>query len=238
MVENQAKKRIYINVRRYMAQDPTRKSVTELTAEKIREAILLGSFPLGTKLSEQKLADLYQVSRSPVREALVLLQIEGLVRVYPKRGSFVFLPDEYAIRDLCEHRSILEVACFELAVKNNHADLLIGMQAGIGHMQDAIRMADTKHYSRGDLMFHRSVIANSGNTSMIRSYETTIGPLIALRTHLFTISGIRLDRSMQEHTEMLEACTVKDVAKAQAVCTQHIYHLAEHFGELKLTEAF
>jgi DNA-binding GntR family transcriptional regulator len=237
MVENQAKKFSSINVRKHMNQNPTRKSVTEFTAGKIREAIVLGSFPLGTKLSEQKLADLYQVSRSPVREALVLLQIEGLVRVFPKRGSFVFLPDECVIRDLCEHRSILEVACFELAVRNNHADLLVGMQAGIDHMQDAIKDFDTKQYSRGDLLFHRSVIAYSGNSSMIKSYETTIGPLMALRTHLFTISGISLDRSMQEHAEMLEACTVKDVAKAQKICTQHICHLADHFHELKLTEA-
>ncbi|SFT17372.1 DNA-binding transcriptional regulator, GntR family [Sulfitobacter marinus] len=220
-----------------MTQPPIQKSVTEITAEKIREAIILGAFPLGTKLSEQKLADLYQVSRSPVREALVLLQIEGLVRVFPKRGSFVFLPDECVIRDLCEHRSILEVACFELAVRNNHAGLLIGMQNGISHMQEAIKDADTKHYSRGDLLFHRSVIAHSGNSSMIKSYETTIGPLMALRTHLFTISGISLERSMQEHTEMLEACTVRDVAKAQAICKQHIYHLTEHFHELQMIAA-
>ncbi|SFR45139.1 GntR family transcriptional regulator [Litoreibacter janthinus] len=220
-----------------MTQHSTKKSVTELTAEKIREAIILGAFPLGTKLSEQKLADLYQVSRSPVREALVLLQIEGLVRVFPKRGSFVFLPDECVIRDLCEHRSILEVACLELAVRTNHAGLLTGMQDGISHMQDAIKDGDTKHYSRGDLMFHRSVVANSGNSSMIKSYETTIGPLMALRSHLFTISGISLERSMQEHTEMLEACTARDVAKAQAICTQHIYHLAEHFHELQPTAA-
>lgn len=220
-----------------MTQSSTRKSVTELIAEKIREAIILGSFPLGTKLSEQKLADLYQVSRSPVREALVLLQIEGLVKVYRKRGSFVFLPDECAIRDLCEHRSILEVACFDLAIKKNHADLLISLKAGKRHMQDAIKHGDTKHYSRGDLMFHRSIIVNSGNNSMIKSYETTIGPLMALRTHLFTIGGIGLDRSMQEHIEILEACTVRDVAKAQAICKQHIYHLAEHFHGLQLTAA-
>lgn len=212
------------------------KSVTELTADKIREAIILGSFPLGTKLSEQRLADLYQVSRSPVREALVLLQIEGLVRIFPKRGSFVFLPDERAILDLCEHRSVLETTSLELGTQRNHADLLNGLASGIEQMRKAVLANNTKEYSLGDLRFHRAIIASSANRSMIAVYETTIGRLMALRTHLFTVSGIQLDRSMDEHLEILEACERKDVARAQTICTQHINHLAEHYdaGDLEL----
>lgn len=204
------------------------KSVTELVAERIREAIILGSFPLGTKLSEQMLADRLEVSRSPVREALVLLQIEGLVRVLPKRGSFVFSPDLRSTQDLCEHRLILEAACLKLSIERNHQALLDGLRAGIGQMEKAIKALDTRKYSLGDLAFHRTIIAQSGNSSMIKVYETTIGPLMALRTHLFTISGIQLDRSMKEHTDMLDACTIRDVAKAQAICASHINHLAEH----------
>jgi len=207
------------------------KSVTELVVERIREAIILGAFPLGTKLSEQKLADQLQVSRSPVREALVLLQIEGLIRVFPKRGSFVFSPDAHMTQDLCEHRIILETACLTLAIQRNHQGLLEGMRAGIEHMQNAIKASDTKKYSLGDLMFHRAIIANSNNQSMIKAYETTIGPLMALRTHLFTISGIKLDRSMEEHADMLDACAEQDVSKAQAICAKHINHLAEHVFE-------
>lgn len=210
------------------------KSVTELVAERIREAIILGSFPLGTKLSEQKLADQLNVSRSPVREALVLLQIEGLVRVFPKRGSFVFSPDIAVTEHLCEHRIILETACLKLSIERNPKGLLDGMRAGIDQMKKAIKAADTKKYSLGDLAFHRSIIANSNNTSVVKAYETTIGPLMALRTHLFTITGIQLDRSMEEHAEILQACATRDVAKAQAICARHINHLAEHAHEERL----
>ncbi len=66
---------------------------------------------------------------------------------------------------------------------------------------------------------------------MIDAYESTIGRLMALRTHLFTVSGIQLDRSMQEHVEMQEACEQRDAKKAQAICTRHINHLGEHFRE-------
>ncbi|WP_353309008.1 GntR family transcriptional regulator [Shimia sp. NS0008-38b] len=214
------------------------KSVTELTAEKIREAIILGSFPLGTKLSEQKLADLYEVSRSPVREALVLLQIEGLVRIFPKRGSFVFSPDERTIVDLCEHRNVLETVSLKLGIERNHASLLSGLELGIDQMQTAIETKNTKDYSLGDLKFHRTIIASSGNRSMIAVYETTIGRLIALRTHLFTVSGVQTDRSMSEHIEILRACEKKDIARAQAICTEHINHLAEHVADANLKSTF
>jgi len=207
------------------------KSVTELVAERIREAIILGTFPLGAKLSEQKLADRLQVSRSPVREALVLLQIEGLVRVFPKRGSFVFSPDAQVIHDLCEHRTILETACIALAIERDLMGLLSGMQDGLDHMNNAIKTSDTKQYSLGDLKFHRAIIARSDNASMVKVYETTIGPLMALRTHLFTISGINLDRSMDEHADLLNACAQKDITLAQAICKRHINHLVEHFED-------
>lgn len=204
------------------------KSMTELVARRIREAIILGTFPLGTKLSEQMLADQLGVSRSPVREALVLLQIEGLVRVFAKRGSFVFSPDPQVISDLCEHRAILETACIAFAIERNHADLLQGMQDGLDQMHRAIKASDTKQYSMGDLKYHRAIVSNSDNGSIAKVYEATIGPLMALRTHLFTISGIQLGRSMEQHTQMLDACAQRDVARAQAICTKHINHLAEH----------
>ena len=216
---------------RRMNQHQRQKSATELTVDMIRESIILGDFPLGIKLSEQKLADQYQISRSPVREALVLLQIEGLVKVFPKRGSFVFSPDVQTINDLCEHRDILETTALRLGLERNHTSLLDSMRAGLIQMDHAITATNTKDYSLGDLTFHRAIIASSNNSSMIHSYETTIGRLMAWRTHLFTVTGIQLDQSMGEHIAMLEACERKDVAGAQAICTQHINNLGEYINE-------
>jgi len=167
----------------------------------------------------------------------VLLQFESLVTVLPKRGSFVLSPDDRMTRDLCEHRKVMETACLEFAICRNHEFLIEGMQAGMDQMQHAVRAADTKQYSRGDLKFHRAIIASSNNHSMIKSYETTIGPLMALRTHLFTVSGIHLDRSMEEHAEMLDACVKKDISRAQGICTRHINHLSEHAAQEQIHDA-
>ena len=64
-------------------------SLMETAVGNIREAIISGQLPLGSKLSEQRLADTLGISRSPVRDALAALQSEGLVKISPKRGSFV-----------------------------------------------------------------------------------------------------------------------------------------------------
>lgn len=204
-------------------------SVMELTAAQIRDAIIQGELPLGSKLSEQMLADRLQISRSPVREALALLQIEGLVRVLPKRGTFVFSPDEKTIFDLCDHRAMLESACLALAMERNANALVGGLRQGMDRMQRAIAKNDSAAYASADLNFHRTMIKNSDNLSMAKVYDTNFGPLMALRTHLFATLNAHLDRSMAEHAALLEACEKNDLAGAQAIATTHIQHLAEHF---------
>ena len=207
------------------------KSLMELTADRIRDAIIDGEFGLGSKVSEQKLADTLGISRSPVREALALLQIEGLVRVLPKRGTFIFLPDEKSVKDLCEHRAILECACLELAITRNHGALVRGLQNGIEMMQRAIDRSSAVDFSAGDLRFHRAIVDASDNKSIAKIYTSTIGPLMALRTHLFTTMTALQGRSMQEHTALLNACEKNDLSGAQAVLTEHVFHLHEAFRD-------
>lgn len=204
-------------------------SLMELTAERIREAIIRGELQLGSKLSEQRLADMLQVSRSPVREALALLQIEGLVRVLPKRGTFVFTPDDKVVEDLCDHRIVLEAACLKFALERNPDALLGGMRQGLEDMRRAIARNDSTAYAEADMRFHRAIVASSGNQSIARVYQTTIGPLMALRANLYIHMNAHLDRSMAEHEALLAACEANDLARAQGVVAETIHNLAEHY---------
>lgn len=79
----------------------------------------------------------------PVREALALLQIVGLIRVLPKRGSFVFTLDEKTVSDLCDHRAILESACLDFAIHRNHGRLMAGLQQTFSAMQSGARQITT-----------------------------------------------------------------------------------------------
>ncbi|GHA43813.1 transcriptional regulator [Amylibacter ulvae] len=205
------------------------KSLMEVTTGKIRDAIVSGELSLGSKLSEQRLADMLGISRSPVRDALAALQIEGLVNVSPKRGSFVFTPDMRDVDELCEHRTILEIAAIRMGMDRNYDKLIKSLEESCDAMQRALDKPNPKNYSIADDQFHKFILDASGNRSIIKSYNHTISRAKALRTHLFTIFDENTDRSMGEHIQILEACRNKDSDLATTLIAKHIEHLATAF---------
>lgn len=204
-------------------------SLMEATADRIRRAIILGELPLGSKLSEQKLADMLGVSRSPVHNALALLQYEGLVEVLPKVGSFVFTPSLKAAFDLCDHRTVLECASLQMAMETNSNMLIEALSEGAASMNLALKNDDPAAYTAGDMAFHAAIIECGGNESISRAYSHTVGPLMALRTHLFTTMNTHLDRSMAEHLDLIQACKDGHVDDARAVLSAHIGHLVREY---------
>lgn len=218
-----------MNMNQFLTKIEPAISMTEETADRIREAIISGDLPLGSKLSEQRLADKLGISRSPVRDALAGLQSEGLVRIYAKRGSFVFTPDLKEVDDLCEHRSILEIASIKKAITSNRKILVQGLGKANKTMEMAIERNDAREFTRGDIEFHNVIINSAGNRSVSATYRRTISPLMALRTHLFVSMNDRLDRSMDEHLGIINACERGLPDVAAALIAEHIGHLSEAY---------
>ncbi len=204
-------------------------SLMEATFEKIRDAIVSGELPLGSKLSEQRLADTLGVSRSPVRDALAALQSEGLVTISPKRGTYVFTPDLRVVDELCEHRAILETAALRIGIERNHEALIGQLELASAEMERALRARDPNGYTLGDQQFHAAIIECAANRPLAKSYNLSISPLKALRTHLFTILSENTDRSMGEHTAVIDAARAKETDLACACLAEHIGHLATAF---------
>lgn len=205
------------------------KSLMQVTAEKIRQAIVSGELSLGSKLSEQRLADALGVSRSPVRDALAALAWEDLVTISPKRGTFVFTPDLRAVDELCEHRVILETSAIRLGIERNHEALLRRLEKSCDEMQSALNANDPHRYTLADHEFHNSIIECSTNRTLTKSYNLTISPLKALRTHLFTIMSENTQRSMNEHVAVLEAVQGTDPVLAASLLGEHVGHLAKAY---------
>ncbi|KFB08422.1 GntR family transcriptional regulator [Nitratireductor basaltis] len=208
---------------------PAAPSLMMQTADRIREAIIRGELKLGSKVSEQRLADVLRVSRSPVREALAVLQMEGLINVLPKRGSFVFTPDLKMVSDLCDHRAVLEAACLRFAIRDHHDVLMKKIRHGLDDMQRAIDAGDNIAYSFGDMTFHKSIVESSGNRSIASAYTRTIGPLMAVRTDIIKSNKAHMDVSMHDHLELAAACAEKDIDRAVDIATRHIMRLPASF---------
>lgn len=92
------------------------RSLTATVADRLRQAIIDAELPLGGELSEVGLAAKLGVSRTPVREALALLQLQGMVTILPQKESHVFLPTEEDVVELCEYRIVLESRATAFAV--------------------------------------------------------------------------------------------------------------------------
>lgn len=120
-------------------------------ADRIRNAIILAEFDLGEALSEDSLAAAMGISRTPVREALRLLQTEGLVTVVPKSGTFVFNPVEDDIVELCEFRVMLEVRAATLALRRAAPETLASLLAAMAEMADARQRGDMRLYGKADM---------------------------------------------------------------------------------------
>ena len=208
------------------------KSLIEETIGRIREAILTGELALGSKLSEQRLADMLGVSRSPVAQALAVLKTEGLVEVYPKRGSFVYMPDARTVIELCEYRTILETAALQFSLKRQAQALISSMRTALEAMNHALEKGDLQAYSNHDMEFHLAFLTHGGNRQLELAYNRTISTVIGVRTHVFLTGSPLPVRSMNEHRQILAACEAGNAEEACRLLQMHIHHLAEDFSEL------
>ena len=206
-------------------RSPSRDASESLSAwatEQIRQAIVEGRLPLGAALSELKLAAALGVSRTPVREALNALQQQGLIDIQPQSGSFVFMPSEEAIGELCEFRRIAEVAALRLCFARRPDDTVRQLRAANDAMERATSAGDGISISRSDGAFHQAIADHSANAHLINAYRLISGRVGALLTYNLTANATARKRSMAEHRAIIAAFAKGDIDRAEAILDDHI----------------
>jgi DNA-binding GntR family transcriptional regulator len=204
-------------------------SLTTTVVERLRQAIIDSELPLGSELSEVGLAKMLGVSRTPVREALSVLQLQGMVRILPQRGSFVFLPTEQDILDICEFRIVIELRALSFSNARRRDATLTMLREAFQDMENARARHDPIAYSRADTNFHEAFIKNCRNRYLEESYGLAAGPIATLRTHLSVpLAGVQ-DRSYVEHKAILEAFERGDLPEIERILTRHILNTRESY---------
>lgn len=205
------------------------RSLTTTVAERLRRAIIDVELPLGSELSEVALAAKLGVSRTPVREALSMLQVQGMVTIIPQKGSYVFFPTEQDIIDLCEYRLVLEERAISFALARQRDATVKMLDEAIAAMEKARRRSDPIAYSRADTEFHEAFIKNCRNRYIQEGYALAAGPIATLRTHLSVpLAGVQ-DRSFIQHQQIADAFAKGDVAAIGPILTQHILGTRESY---------
>jgi DNA-binding GntR family transcriptional regulator len=198
------------------------KSLVLLAMEKIRHGITNGEYALGAPLYEKVLAENFGISKTPVREALVQLQREGLVVVLPHSGTYVFELADGEVTDLCELRLILETNALQLALRRQAGRLTAELDSINEAMRGSIKKKQIAHYRALDAQFHQSFFKNCGNTYLARAYALIEAKIQTLRVSLITPLPNLIALSLDEHLQIVKELHEGKADAAIEILTAHI----------------
>jgi DNA-binding GntR family transcriptional regulator len=207
------------------------RSLADRVVQDLRTRILDGRLRLGESLSENALAAELGISKTPVREALLRLRIEGLVDVLPQRGTYVFRLGADQIGMISELREVLEVAAAAAAMKHSRAQLAARMSKIVREMRKAYEVGDRVAYATLDGQFHESILDLCGNTCMRDAYDPVGFRMQALRARL-TDKDTLNRQSLQDHCEILRLVKAGRTAALLQLIREHIRLTAQSSLEL------
>jgi DNA-binding GntR family transcriptional regulator len=208
-----------------------------VVAAEIRSRITTGRLPLGVRISDKKLAAELKVSRTPVREALVQLQSEGLVVMRPQSGTFVFDLTIEEVRDICATRAILEVGAIRLATDARSADPMARLGLLVGRAAIALDDGDLVLCDELDCQFHEGIVAASANAYLIRAYSGISDRLRALR-HRLPRGRDRMARAIAQHRHIIDLWAAGRLDHATTEIGSHVLNVARLLTAISAGQAF
>src|SRR4051794_20235059 len=189
----------------------------------VKERLLDGRFPGGALLSENELSQQLGLSRTPVRQAFVQLEAEGLLELYPKRGALVVPVAASEIEDVFEARLLVEEHCARRAA-GARAALAAELADALAERGRAIARGagGRAEFAGSDRRFHRAIVHASGNAILTRLYD-------ALRDRQQRIAAVSLARNpgdagrfIAEHRGIVDALGRADATAACELVSAHL----------------
>ena len=190
----------------------------------LRDEILSGRIPTGQRITEQKICETYQVSRTPVREAFFRLELLGLIELIPNRGAFVLGMSQQEIRDLYEMRKVCEILAVKWSIQRMTEEELIQLTEACELMEFYTQKQDYEKMLSGNRQFHELISRASHN----RMLERTLSSFHAyVKQHKIQSQQERdpdadLAVILEEHKQILKAFQQRDQKAAVAAMSYHL----------------
>lgn len=211
------------------------KPLRELVCENIRQAIIDGTFSPGERLMEIQLADEMGVSRTPVREAIRKLELEGFVVMIPRRGAYVADISIRDITEIYEIRTCLDVLSAGLAAERITDEELEALNRLLVEIGQYIAENNMEKIVEADTAFHDILYQASRNERLRSIINNLREQLTGIRGRSMSYPG-RLVETMDEHRALVDSIAARDVERAQNAARVHIEN-AEHTLMKSLTMA-
>ncbi len=180
------------------------------------------------KLDERRLAENLGVSRTPVREALLRLEQEGLVSMVPRRGAFVVKKTKAEILDVIYVWAGIEGMAARLATIRAADDEIASLRDLVESVSDSSQVRGSiDEYSEANIRFHQAIVSLSKCSLLSETAEGLFVHMRAIRARTIKDRG-RARSSMSDHTRIIEAIESRNAGKAEQLVRDHALRLAEH----------
>lgn len=197
------------------------KPLREIIFNTLREAIIVGELKPGERLMEIQLAEKMGVSRTPVREAIRKLELEGLVNMIPRKGAHVAELSVKNIMDVLEVRSSLDGLATSLAAERMRDEDLKDLKHVLSQFANYVEKGNLQGSIKKDVEFHDIIYSSSRNDKLIQIVNNLREQVQRFRVIYMKDFGSTKD-IVKEHIEIIEAIESKDAELAKKVAEKHI----------------
>ena len=187
----------------------------------LRKAILTGELKPGERLMEIHLANRLGVSRTPIREAIRKLELEGLVTMIPRRGAEVAQITEKSMKDVLEVRRALDALCAELACDRISEEEMGKLEEACAGFEKATRTGDTTAIAKADVALHDIIVAATGNQRLVQLVNNLAEQMYRYR-FVYIKDESQHERLIEEHRMIYDSIRKKDKEAAARAAKLHI----------------
>ncbi|MEU4170570.1 GntR family transcriptional regulator [Streptomyces sp. NPDC026665] len=187
----------------------------------VKDGVLERRYEGGALLTEGELADAVGVSRTPVREALLRLEAEGLIKLYPKKGALVLPVSAQEIADVVETRQLVEEHAARKAVPAS-PQLLARLEELLDRQKEQAAAGDLAAAAVTDRCFHAEIVRSGGNEILSRLYDQLRDRQLRMGVAVMHAHPDRITKTLVEHEQILQALRSGDADAVVALIHGHV----------------
>ncbi|WP_431983948.1 GntR family transcriptional regulator [Streptomyces qinglanensis] len=203
------------------AKDTRRTPAAERVYAHVKQAVLERRYEGGVLLTEGELAEAVGVSRTPVREGLLRLEVEGLIRLYPKKGALVLPVSAQEIEDVVETRLLVEQHAVRRAVPVSRP-LVERLEETLAEQVAHAETGDLAAVSAADRCFHATIVEATGNQILTRLYDQLRDRQLRMGVAVMHAHPDRVAKNIAEHADILRTLREGDSEAAALAVHQHV----------------
>jgi len=195
-------------------------------ADMLRDMIMTGKLAEGDKVNEGELCETMGISKTPLREALRVLSVEGLIRLVPNRGAFVTKPTFEEIAEMFDVMSLLEGYCARAACEKMTPKDFTRLEKLHAKLEDNFEQRDQEEYIRINNRYHSLVQEIAGNRTLNQIVDGLRKKILLYRFQSLNLPA-RFECSIREHRNLLDAFRKRDQSRAESVMRDHLHNQSQ-----------